>query len=160
MSLCCLSMSVVKINCHHLCRAMAYPVQYSCLENYMDRAAWWARHNWATFRHMHSYETLESPSGIKRRAHLLTHKSWAHALNLIKILSSGKDAHTVQSCGGLMLRHWAQFSRRSLAVPASLPREPAASNGSARCGAITEHCLRFLPFLVQVKILFGFLLWK
>ena len=109
MSLCCLSMSVVKINCHHLCRAMAYPVQYSCLENYMDRAAWWARHNWATFRHMHSYETLESPSGIKRRAHLLTHKSWAHALNLIKILSSGKDAHTVQSCGGLTLR-WERSS--------------------------------------------------
>ena len=35
-----------------------YPLQYSCLENSMDRGAWWAtvhgvtvKHNWATFTH-------------------------------------------------------------------------------------------------------------
>ena len=137
MSLCCLFMSIVKINCHNLCRALkrmwgietvsrGFPrktgggldgKESACNAgdlgsipgsrrslgegNGLPSAVFLpgefrgqrVRHNWATFRHTYSHETFQSWNGIKWRAHLLMHKSWAHALSLIKILSSGKDAH-------------------------------------------------------------------
>ena len=72
------------------------PLQYSCLENPMDRGAWWATVHWTaksrtqhTHRQTHTHTHRHTP--IHTHTHTHTHTCWMEILSRKWILGKAKE---------------------------------------------------------------------